>query len=695
MNSRFFTTRRSALSLALLAGAGFATAALAPPMSLLNTTFRDFIQPGTQPLTLTHPISDSQTCAGCHGNFDLVSEPYRPWASSMMAQATRDPIFHAALAVANQDAQDSGELCLRCHTPSGWLGGHSTPADGSALDNASGDFDGVNCHVCHRMVDPVYDANENPPIDDGILQALALPPVHEVHSGQYVIDPEDRRRGPFDLGPGFFWHEWRQSPFHRESLLCATCHDVSNPALSRQPDGTYTVNTVNAPHPTHDKLDEFPLERTFSEWANSSYVFGEIETDGRFGGNETAVSSCQDCHMPKVSGVACMPGLSGVFRDDQPRHEFNGSNSWVLRAVHNLYPGNETGLDNQLVDAAVARNESMLQRAADLHVFEQGTDLVIRVVNMTGHKLPTGYGEGRRMWINLKFFDASDQLLEEHGQYDDSCPSCADLTTTNTRVYEIVHGIDAHMAGLTGLQAGKSFHFVLNNTTIKDNRIPPRGFMNQAFEDAQAGVVDHTYPDMHHWDNLAFTMPPGAVRAEVKLFHQTTSKEYIEFLESENTTDNSGLVAKNMWTLFGKSAPVMMLAVDLSLDGSSCPTPITYGIGKLSALGERPRIGWNGTPSVASGNFEITLENARPNQFGAFFSGPGPQNTPFLGGFLLVASPVRGPVFQTDANGAATMPVTVDAMMVGTVEYFQCYFRDPGAPIPIGFTDAMFVEYCN
>jgi hypothetical protein len=50
-----------------------------------------------------------------------------------MAQAGRDPLMWAALEIANRDAPNSGEYCLRCHTPKGWLEGHSQAADGSLL----------------------------------------------------------------------------------------------------------------------------------------------------------------------------------------------------------------------------------------------------------------------------------------------------------------------------------------------------------------------------------------------------------------------------------------------------------------------------------------------------------------------------------------------------------------------------------
>jgi hypothetical protein len=65
------------------------------------------------------------------------------------------------------------------------------------------------------------------------------------------------------------------------------------------------------------------------------------------------------------------------------------------------------------------------------------------VINDTGHKLPTGYPEGRRMWINLRFYDADENLLAEHGGYDYSTGL---LTNSNTCVYEVHPGIGTNLA---------------------------------------------------------------------------------------------------------------------------------------------------------------------------------------------------------------------------------------------------------
>jgi hypothetical protein len=687
------------LALAAFAASAAALAAPAPVQNLpLPTTLQDFHQPGTQPNSLVQVIEESINCTGCHSGYDPAQEPYSRWTASMMAQATRDPVFHAALAIANQDASQAGELCLRCHAPGAWLDGRSTPADGSALTQALGDFDGVTCHLCHRSVDPVYDPSQNPQIDRRILDALAEIPITP-SNGQYVIDPTDVRRGPFDLGPNFYFHDWRQSPFHRESLLCANCHEVSNPTLSKQLDGSYQLNATNAPHPTQDKHDEFPIERTYSEWDESAYAQVPIQTidasypSGRFGGNKTAVSTCQDCHMPDTHGTGCIPSLAVAVRDDLPQHNFNGTNSWVLDAVRSLYPDSETALNNLSVADAHGRNDEMQHRAADLAAWTNAGQLIVRIANQTGHKLPTGYPEGRRMWINVQFKDALDQVIAERGAYD---LGTATLTTNDTKVYEAKLGIDAQQSVATGLPAGESFHFVLNNTILSDNRIPPRGFTNAAFDAAQVKPVAYAYGEEQYWDETSYTIPLGAVKAVVTTYHQTSSREYMEFLLNTNTTNGAGTIAYNQWVMHGKSAPVQMQTTTVDFVVPSCPPPIPYGLAKTLSNGRTPVLTWSGTPSLTQQNFVMEVKNGLPRSTGVLRSSPTTNSVPFQGGTLyLGGTRVDVANFQLNQQGQASIPILVTPLMIGTQVNYQAFFRDRNAPLQLALTNAVHVTFCQ
>lgn len=688
------TSSLTALAIAVVALTAGALTTTAVVQTQIPTTLRDFEQPGTQPGQLLQPIATSGSCTGCHSGFDHNTEPYEHWAASMMGQAGRDPIFYAGLAIANQDAANSGEWCLRCHAPGAWLDGRSTPADGSALDPNLGDLDGVTCNLCHRMVDPVFDANENPRVDYRILEQVrnntGLPPTQ--NNGQYIIDPIDRRRGPFDLGPNFFYHDWAQSPHHQESENCATCHDVSNPTLSKQPDGSYALNTLDAQHPTHVKFEEFPIERTYSEWQQSQFASGPIEMQNRFGGNLTSYSTCQDCHMPDVTGGACQPVLGPVIRNDLPQHNFNGVNSWVLLAVRALYPDFETGLSNQSVTDALDRTYEMQRDAVDVQAWTNQGELRVRLVNQTGHKLPTGYGEGRRMWIHVVFRDVLNQPIGEHGAYDGST---ATLTTNDTKVYEIHHGLDATQAAATGLPVGKSFHFVLNNTIEHDNRIPPRGFTNAGFDAVQAAPVGHAYAEQQYWDDTSFPIPLGATSALVEVFHQTTTKEYIEFLRDANVTNNAGQIAYQQWVQHGMSAPVLKGSATVDFTTGSCVPPIVYGQGKTMSNGQRPEVSWSGTPSVSGIGFAVVVRNGLPNAFGLLRTAPLTATTPFQGGTLYLGGPTLTVAnFQLDPMGQALLPIVMTPALIGTSTNYQAFFRDRGPAGPAAMTNGLHVQFC-
>jgi hypothetical protein len=520
----------------------------------VNSTARDFFQPGTQPGTMVEGLMDSFDCGLCHGGYNQEHEPFAPWAASSMGVGSRDPIFWAALAVAEQEAPHVGDLCRRCHAPRGWTDLQSP--------NALGPGEGISCALCHRMVDPVFKPGSSPVSDLLILAELGAAVPTSTHTAQYVLDTNQRPRGPYKLTPEFFWHEWEQAGFARDSRMCGTCHDVSNPLFTRDKHGRFVLNEMDQPHPTQLPYDGFPLERTYSEWSRSEFARGPVEMGGRFGGNQSAVSTCQDCHMPRFEGLATIPGIGGVSRPDVARHDFRGATNWMLQSVRSMYTDMETGLTDESVSAALSRNREFMQRASDLYLAVSGNELAIRVVNQTGHKLPTGQLDGRRIWLDVRFFNASGILLAEHGAYD---PQTGVLTAPGAKVYQAFTGLDQAMAAILGVAPGPSPLFPLNNMYYEDNRIPPRGFTNRAFKEVESEPVAYTYRDGQYWDNTRYPIPPGAVRADVHLYYQTITKEVVEYLRDVNVTNNSGQVLYDQWVAHGKGPPVDMAHAELNL----------------------------------------------------------------------------------------------------------------------------------
>jgi len=247
--------------------------------------------------------------------------------------------------------------------------------------------------------------------------------------------------------------------------------------------------------------------------------------------------------------------------------------------VHDLYEPDfpdYTALSDQRVADSIDRTIQMLKAASDMAVDQVGDNLNVTVTNWSGHKLPTGFPDGRRMWINAVFYDSNDVLLEEIGGYD---YATADLDTDGTEIYEMKLGIDETVAAETGLEAGESFHLVLVNEILKDNRIPPVGFTNAGFEAIQASPVEYSYADGQHWDDTIMAIPEGAKKAVVTLYFQTSSKEYMEFLRDGEALSTDGLIdygqiAYDAWVNRGKSAPVAMDSLEIDLYPEPIPSDI-------------------------------------------------------------------------------------------------------------------------
>jgi len=651
-------------------------------------------QPGTQPQEVGN-LESPDKCDNCHGGYNTAVEPAFNWRGSMMANAGRDPIFWATLAVAEQDFDGVGDLCIRCHSTGGWLAGRSTPTDGSGL--AAGDSDGVECDFCHTMT--------NPDNSDPVLQGVMTPPF--VANEPDPADP-NKWLGYYGSGMASLWgsadklgpysdatarHQFMKNAFVRSVDFCGTCHDVSNPAVGNlahnagaQPEFLATESVVADGSPTevpknYDQkaaFNNFPyrygvVERTFSEYKAGSISKTQVDdypnlpADLKGGALEAIYNaatdfgtrsanyedgdirfySCQSCHMRPVFGQGC--NKNPPFRSDLPLHDMTGGNYWMPEAIKYLDGLGQLRLGGGLsatqvaaLDAGALRAKEQLNLAATLTVNNNAH--TVKVVNHTGHKLISGYPEGRRMWLNIKWYDDSNSLLREDGAYgpivvdDPRSPgqpltvnSIIDLHDPNTKIYEAHYGLDqawaAQLRGLgypaelplsydrttgsathtlgelsdpaSGLADAETFHFALNNLVIKDNRIPPYGMDYETARlrnalpvpaDQYGGGPGKTYD---YFDTVALNPPQGATNATIRLLYQPTSWEYIQFLYLANTLPDGSFLGMeddymlDAWLSTGMAEPYVMAAATWGAPPScTAPTPTlnsaTPGNGQVS-----------------------------------------------------------------------------------------------------------------
>jgi hypothetical protein len=281
-------------------------------------------------------------------------------------------------------------------------------------------------------------------------------------------------------------------------------------------------------------------------------------------------------------------------------HDQTGGNYWVFPLIQyqdakgTLRLGGGLSAEQiEAMDDGTLRAKTHLTQAATLDVNGD----IVRITNMTGHKLISGYPEGRRMWLNIKFYDGNGAKIEEIGEWgplNNVNPkpinpvdgkgfipwSIVDLDNPKLKVYEVhpamtqewanalhyVVGYPANMPlsfdRLTGQPdftlkeladspAGtyhETFHFVLNNYVASDNRIPPYQMSyDEALRRNAAPVPYDQYGGKsggvyNHWDefNIAQMAPQNAVGAELILNYQGTSWEYVQFLNNAVCDRNTG-----------------------------------------------------------------------------------------------------------------------------------------------------------
>ncbi len=507
---------------ALLASALLATGA-AQAQQYINL-------PGTQPGGLAEgpPLENARSCGvTCHYSRDATmpsAMPYDGWSSSMMGNAMRDPLFLAALTIAEQDLPGSGDYCLRCHTPPGFVGGRtrSSSAASRGADLETADLDGVTCDSCHRMTETANLGN-----------------------AQYVFSPTETRFGPYAT-INSIRHPGAVSTWLADSRMCATCHEITNPAQPLlRADGT-------------DTGQRYPLDTTYSEWSRSDYAVA----------GSPVAATCQDCHMPRIGAPDySSSNNTAMLRDNPRRHDFAGANAWGLRVLAAMRNDVATGdfYDPEAVpfyEAGAARAEATLRSAVTLELRSATTqadpgalvEVVARITNRSGHRVPSGYTDGRRVWLEVALVDSSNRATVVSGAYD-AAEAHLDETDPQLKLYEAVPG----RAGM-----GRDEHIALHNTTIRDTRLPPRGYRPlPGHEPIGADYSGGEGGALRHWDDTryAITLPAtarGPVTVRVRARFQVTTREYVEFLARENRTDDRGRELLRRYEASGRAAPYDM-----------------------------------------------------------------------------------------------------------------------------------------
>lgn len=373
--------------------------------------------------------------------------------------------------------------------------------------------------------------------------------------------------------------------FIQTSEFCGTCHDLTVPVLNHG----------------------MPEQRTFTEWKYSD--FGREGPDKR---------TCQECHMPRLSheytdtvtgSLNADPVVSGYFpyaksRTNTAMHKLAGANRDLPQMMKALYPEVDfeviggapgaggvwvgTGNDPRIFPGMLSNRDPMWERnlrnteislldGVDIAVSQAPTqvgvtadgqngvwELKVKVTNNTGHRIPSGYPDGRRFWIEVNVTDGATPVYRS-GYYDQAAARLltAPGATGLNRALEPL--IDATVANavmvyerVTGTydQATNTYTpslSLLNDLILFDNRIPPRGFDYPSYQ--QAGIKFWNYDpatftpyedtDRYlnggNYDEVTYRFvgpadPAAALNVRAEAYWQSHTREFMEHLRASDTS---------------------------------------------------------------------------------------------------------------------------------------------------------------
>lgn len=482
------------------------------------------------PIGRTTLFAGSGSCAICHisdGDALTLSgvdvSPPTYWRSTMMANASKDPLWRAFVAKEVHDFPQLQETiettCTRCHAPMGYTEAEFKGQANYSMAELKSDpiaNDGVSCTVCHQI---------NP-------DNFGKP---ESYSGHYIINTDSLIYGPYENPEtqsmiNSFGFKPVYTSHLNKSELCATCHTLFTPFLDNQ----------------GQIVGEFPEQTPYIEWKNSIYPAQNIQ--------------CQDCHMPKTYepiDIANIPNTHNVLRTPYWKHNFVGANVYMLRLLKNNINTIGITASPENFDSTISRAQDNLENLAlDLSVNtdyqNDSLNVFVKIENKTGHKLPTGIPL-RRIWIHLKVTDPSNNIIFESGNWDPN-GEIIGLDQNFEPHYDLIRNqneVQIYEGVFVDVDKNVTYSLLRASEYIKDNRIPPKGFKTSHISYDTTAIYGNALSDQNFNKDDSFTEGTGSdavtyrfpvpsgieytVKAEVCI--QTIKPKVVEHLASIDEPD--------------------------------------------------------------------------------------------------------------------------------------------------------------
>ena len=488
------------------------------------------INPQTELPTGTSILfSGSGNCILCHNSNGSAMtwngidvSPITYWRSTMMGNASKDPLWRAMVAEEVHNFPQHQQLiettCTKCHSPIGFTqamyNGHSNYTMAELKQNPLAN-DGVSCTACHQIK----------PNNLGTQQS---------YSGNYVIEADSILYGPYNNSDTILmWaivgYKSKFSSHVNNSELCATCHTLFTPTMNAQ----------------GNVIGSFPEQTPYIEWKNSVYPSQNIQ--------------CQDCHMPKIYEPIKISGM-GNFPNRTPfwRHTFVGGNVYMQNLMMNNIDSLGLTADPEHFDSTLSRTEHSLKNqsieltASSKYKFQDNLlEVKLFIKNLTGHKIPTGI-PFRRMWIHLKVEQGLGNVVFESGKWDAN-GKIINYNSTFEPHYDIIDSEDkvqVYEGVFVNNQQQVTYTLLRAAEYIKDNRLPPQGFSttHQSYDSIKIAGNANDDSNFNRYgmnqgsggDSVTYvitTLPNTQYRITVEVCYQAVKTQLLDQIRTVNNGD--------------------------------------------------------------------------------------------------------------------------------------------------------------
>jgi hypothetical protein len=460
----------------------------------------------------------SDRCVVCHNGLSTKTgediSMGLAWRPTMMANAARDPYWHAGVRRETIDHPESRaaieDECSICHMPMARFESKIGGREGTVfshlgfLPDERGDrlaADGVSCSLCHQIGKEKLGTAQS--FVGGFVIGGPTVQGDRLEFGPFAPDAGHIRIMRSSTG-GF---RPTESPHIRESELCATCHTLLTKALG----------------PGGKQIGELPEQVPYQEWLHSEY---------------REKRSCQSCHMPADEEDVAISSVLGVMRTGFSRHTFVGGNFFMSGILNrNRTELSVEALPDELT-AAVQRTKTHLQSEAARISFGKSRvrsgqlETEITVENLGGHKLPTAY-PSRRVWLHVGVRDSNNRTVFESGALNSEGAIAGNDNDTDAARFE-PHYTEISDAGqvqiyeaiLSDSNGGVTTGLLSAARYLKDNRMLPRGFDKKTagVDIAVAGEASADADFGGGADRIRYSIKlsdaPGPFRVEAELCYQ-------------------------------------------------------------------------------------------------------------------------------------------------------------------------------